>query len=280
MFNLLDHAFFMGGLGTAPRLEILERHPGGASERTPLLFVHGAYAGAWCWDEFFLPYFAKRGFSAHALSLRGHGGSGGMHLLQTASLGDYVRDLERAVAGFDRPPVLIGHSMGGMVIQKYLERVPDAPTVLMASVPPQGLAQASLRLMMGEPWLLTQLSLLQALPPALVDLQTARKAIFSDDIPEAQLLRYIHRFQPESQRAIWDMTVANLPRRWRGESPRMLVLGAERDMLFSPDMVRETAASYRLDAEIFPNMAHAMMLERDWQAVAERIIDWLDEQAL
>ena len=40
-----------------------------------LLFVHGAWHGAWCWDEFFLPYFKSKGYSYFALDLRSHGKS-------------------------------------------------------------------------------------------------------------------------------------------------------------------------------------------------------------
>jgi hypothetical protein len=43
--------------------------------RPPLLFVHGGYATAGCWDEYFLPWFSGRGFDCHALDLAGHGGS-------------------------------------------------------------------------------------------------------------------------------------------------------------------------------------------------------------
>jgi hypothetical protein len=38
----------------------------------PILFLHGAAHGAWCWAEHFLPWFAGRGCECHALSFRGH----------------------------------------------------------------------------------------------------------------------------------------------------------------------------------------------------------------
>jgi pimeloyl-ACP methyl ester carboxylesterase len=46
------------------------------TQRSPILFVHGAWHGAWCWENF-LPYFADRGYGAYAVSLRGHGASQG-----------------------------------------------------------------------------------------------------------------------------------------------------------------------------------------------------------
>ena len=48
-----------------------------AEEKTPVLFVHGAWHGAWCGDEHFLDFFADKGYRAVALSLRGHGAGRG-----------------------------------------------------------------------------------------------------------------------------------------------------------------------------------------------------------
>ena len=45
-------------------LEVICRAPAGAARPTPLLFVHGAYTAAWCWDENFLPWFAEQGYAA------------------------------------------------------------------------------------------------------------------------------------------------------------------------------------------------------------------------
>ena len=58
-------------------LEVVTHTPKTAMRSTPLLFVHGAWHGAWCWEENFLPYFAQAGYHSHALDLRGHGKSGG-----------------------------------------------------------------------------------------------------------------------------------------------------------------------------------------------------------
>src|SRR5476649_2140141 len=66
-----------------PRLEVLSRAPTTSRNAPPLLFVHGAWHGAWCWDEHFLGYFSKRGFSAHAVSLLGHGESEGKERLRS-----------------------------------------------------------------------------------------------------------------------------------------------------------------------------------------------------
>ncbi len=68
-------------------IELLSRSPSSPSHPTPLLFIHGAWHGAWCWAEHFLDYFAAHGYAAHALSLRGHGNSPGRERLRWTASG-------------------------------------------------------------------------------------------------------------------------------------------------------------------------------------------------
>src|SRR5512140_1016511 len=151
----------MGGAADSDlvdQLEILEAAPSAGGSGRPLLFVHGAFAGAWCWSKHFLPYFAEQGFRACAVSLSGHGGSPGRERLDWLSIGDYVNDLEQAVSIVGGDPILIGHSMGGFVVQKYLERASAPGVVLMSPVPPQGLLPASIALAFSNPGLFAEIN--------------------------------------------------------------------------------------------------------------------------
>lgn len=270
------------GLWPGPRsaveLETLCR--GNASEAPPLLFVHGAYAGAWCWDVHFLPWFARRGWQACAVSVRGHGESGDRAHLHGASLDDYVQDVLSVAQRFHRPPVLIGHSMGGLVVQRCLRHMDPAGVVLMASVPPMGLTASALQLLCLDPALLWQLWMLQGLGPTQVNLHVAQRLLFSRPVDDRQLLDYARGLQQESQLALLDMTfpVPPVPRR-RSDLP-MLVLGAARDALFPPWMVHATAAVHGAGAEILPDMGHGMMLDAGWQGAAERIEGWLCQEGV
>lgn len=64
----------------------------------PVLFVHGGFHAAWCWDANFLDYFANRGFRAVVVSLRAHGGSTTTQRLESCSISDYIEDVGSAVA--------------------------------------------------------------------------------------------------------------------------------------------------------------------------------------
>lgn len=273
--------WFLGAAHREPDLEVLHVPPeqGSARDVPPLLFIHGAYTGAWCWHEHFLGWFARHGFDAYAVSLRGHGNSHGADALHQAGLRDYVDDVRRVVADMPTPPVLVGHSMGGMVIQKYLERYSAPATVLMATVPPAGLGPSMTRLMASDPILFSQIAMVQAGARDLVDTANAGRAVFSDDLdPELRDI-YGARMQPESQRALMDMTFADLPRPWRMHLPPMLVLGAARDALFSANETRRTARAYGAEHRVYAGMAHAMMLEKGWADVARGIRDWVRTQA-
>jgi non-heme chloroperoxidase len=148
----------------------------------------------------------------------------------------------------------------------------------MASVPPQGLWAAALGLAFQKPGLMNDLNRL--LGGGQVALDTLRTAMFAQPVTKEDLARWYKRMQPESHRAIWDMTLFNLPLKSRMNLPPLLVLGAEHDTLIPPSQVEMTARHYGVEAEIFEGMGHGLMLELGWRQVAERILGWLDTEGL
>ena len=261
------------------RLETVTEEPVSRANSIPILFVHGMSHAAWCWTEHFLPYFARHGYVSHALSLRGHGDSEGRERLRWTTLDEYISDVTRVASQMERPPVLVGHSMGGMIVQKYLESHEAPAAVLLASVPPRGVIQATLRAALRHPLVFMKSNLLMSMRPMLGSPQLAKEALFSADMPEDKVMQYFSRLQDESYRAYLDMMGPNLPQPERVQTP-MLVMGAADDNLISPAEVEATAHAYHTQAEMFPGMAHDMMLETGWQTVADRILGWLGAQGL
>ncbi len=260
-------------------LELIRYLPKRPSSHPPLLFVHGAFSGAWCWEEFFLPYLATQGYAAYAVSLRGHGHSGDKEQLPFASLADYVADVASVSSQLEQPPILVGHSMGGMVVQKYLEAGHLASAaVLMASVPPTGLWLSSCYLAWTQPWLFWQLSLVQYVSLQFATPAALKQVLFSKQVPDETVEKYVALMQNESYRVIMDMLWLDLPSRRPQSSVPMLVLGATEDVFFPPPLVTRTAQFYGTQARLFPQMGHAMMLEMGWQQVADGILAWLEEE--
>jgi pimeloyl-ACP methyl ester carboxylesterase len=267
----MRHTTDVGGI------ELISHVPAKVAHPVPLLFVHGAFVAAWCWDDHFLPYFAQRGFAAHALSLRGHGGSTGWDTLAATSVDDYETDVQRVARNIGAPLIVIGHSMGGMVVQRCLHKLQASAAVLMASVPPEGLLGSSMLMAARDPALFSELNLIQHAHPSFATLQGVRRAVFSDHIADEEIGKHLARMQPESQRAVFDLSWPQQFFIGRAKNVPVLVLGGEKDAFFPPAAIESTARVYGTKAGIFPGMAHAMMLEPDCQRVADRIIAWLTE---
>jgi pimeloyl-ACP methyl ester carboxylesterase len=261
------------------RLEVITELPKTKTGSTPLLFVHGMYCSALVWENF-LPYFAEHGYEAHALSLRGHGASDGRKRLRLIRTAEYVADVAHVAGQLHAAPVLIGHSLGGYVIQKYLERHTAPAAVLLASVPVTGMFKMLVRLATRHPWQSMKCHLTWS-PYAMVETPSlAREAFFSADMPAETLNRYFARLQNDSYCVGLEATFFKLPQPSKISPLPMLVLGAANDAAFSRDEVEATARAYKTQAEFFPNMAHVMMLESGWRNVAERILTWLREKEL
>ncbi len=259
------------------KLEVISKFPSVPAYSTPLLFVHGAWHGAWCWDVHFLEYFAGRGFAVHAVSLRGHGGSEGRERLRWTGIARYVQDLERVAQALPSPPVLIGHSMGGLVVQKYLERHSSPAGILLASVPPRGALATTLRIAARHPLIFAQICLTLSLYPLVSTPPLAREVFFTEGMADEEVERHWRNLQDESYRAFLDMVAFQLPSLRKVKAP-MLVLGAAKDAIFSPAEIEATARAYNTQPRMFAGMAHDMMLEPQWQAVADGMLEWLASQ--
>jgi len=259
------------------KLEIISKFPSGTAHPTPLLFVHGAWHGAWCWDAHFLDYFSQRGYEVHALNLRGHGESEGRDKLRWHRVADYVADVVQVASQLSRPPVVIGHSLGGHVVQKYLESHPAPGGVLLASLPAAGLLASTVRTFMRQPLAMIKANLTLRMYPLVASPEIVRRSFFSAGLSDEQVVTYWKQMQDESAMAFLDMLMFDLPKPDKVKAP-MLVLGGALDQLFHPYEVEATARAYNAPCKIFEGVAHDMMLEPGWQAVADHILAWLKDR--
>ena len=129
-----------------------------------------------------------------------------------------------------------------------------------------------LRRFKRHPWLTTRnMAITKSLRSVGGTPELARETFFSELTPDADLVRYAAQLNEEYVgKIVLDMLLLNLPRPKLVTAP-LLALGAEDDIVFTQQEIRATARAYHAEAEIFPKMAHDMMLEPGWAAVAERI---------
>src|ERR671929_1502515 len=104
--------------------------------RPSLLFIHGMFAGAWQFEGL-QRYFAALGYPSHAINLRGHHGSRPVPDLGKVSVLDYVDDALPVARALGRP-IVIGHSMGGLITQKLAEAGAISAGLVPSAAGPQG----------------------------------------------------------------------------------------------------------------------------------------------
>ncbi|KQX48658.1 alpha/beta fold hydrolase [Paenibacillus sp. Root444D2] len=86
------------------------------------LLIHGAWHGAWCWEKI-VPMLETAGHRVIAIDLPGHGED--QTPISEVSLDMYVNRVVATIDGLDQEVILVGHSMGGIVVSQAAEYRPN-----------------------------------------------------------------------------------------------------------------------------------------------------------
>ena len=250
--------------------------------RATLVLIHGAWHGAWCWQDGFAQRLATRGITTIAPSLRGHGGSTNGVRLNRLRMRDYVDDVDEVVtqvtAECGALPFVAGHSMGGAVVQGFLSR-PHAPRIagaaLLASIPPRGLLGVTPKLARRSPGAFALSNLTLDLGRLVRTPEQARALFFLPSTPDHIVEATAARLQSESFRAFMlNLLGRERPKPHPVDFP-MLVTGATEDAIFTPAMVAATAAAWGVTPLMFDEIGHDLMLDLGWERVADQLADWV-----
>jgi pimeloyl-ACP methyl ester carboxylesterase len=248
-----------------------------ADRRATLVLVHGAWHGAWCWQDGFTARLADRGISTIALSLRGHCGSAQGVRLNRLRMRDYVDDVAEVVSRVNAAPFVAGHSMGGGVVQGLLSRA-DRPRIagaaLLASMPPRGVVGITLQIARTTPGEFLKANLKTDLGRFVRTPKQVRELFFLPSTPEEIVAATTRRVQSESYRAFLDMLVLDRPKPRRVDDP-VLVVGAVADPIFGPKDVAATAAAWGTEAVMLDGIGHDVMLDAGWERTADLLADWV-----
>lgn len=261
-------------------------------ERARAVLVHGAWHGAWCWLDGFAQRLVAAGVTCIVPDLPGHGarrdeGDRVLRRVRGPRMATYAADVRAVVEDLAATlppgpaPVLVGHSMGGGVVQHVLadaERPDLAGAVLLASMPPSGVWRVTLDVLRRHPGRFVAANATRDLGRLVADPAEVRHLFLSADAPEASVAALASRLQGESYVAFLDMLALDLPRARPGDVP-VRVLGAAEDTIFGPAQVRATARAWGSGAVIVPDLAHDVMLDRGWEQVADRVAGWAHEMS-
>ncbi len=239
-------------------------------DAAPLLFLHGAFGGPEMWTRFVAPWFAARGRRVSAPRLPAR---------RNARLRDYVAAARAAADAFDTAPIVVGHSLGGLVAQHLAAERRLAGMVLVGSPGPYGIAPSLWRLSSRRPKVLAALMLAQAGAGGLLGVEAARRALFTDAAPDAWVRSVLTTPTPESPMALLDAMTWDLPNWMIGRRTPVLALIGERDAFIPMSDLVANAFAYGAQTDVLADMAHGAPIDPHWKRLAWRIDAWLEDRS-
>ena len=248
--------------------------------RLPLVMIHGAFCGGWVFEPW-RTLFSANGFEVYAPDLRHHAPCADLNdALAQTSMRDYAADLETLVDRIGGAPILVGHSLGGLLAQMLAARSRIGALVLLAPSPPWGIMPSTpFEFFSAQALHLEGAFWRKPLAPK----RWIASANALDRLPARSRDAVFARFVPESGRAMFetmhwmfDGTRATFVDPRAIVCPTLCLVGAQ-DRVNSPATVRRIARRYggRARFDVLPGHSHWLPGEPGWEKIAAGTLDWL-----
>jgi alpha-beta hydrolase superfamily lysophospholipase len=261
-----------------------------AADQTQLILIHGAWLSSNSWDTF-AEYFENRGFAVSAPEWpRKQGDVENLRKdaneIEGLGLTEIVDHYASEIQALDEPPVLIGHSYGGLIVELLLDRGLGRAGVAMSPAPPKGI-------------LVLPFSTLKAAAPALAHPSKWHGVVTLT--PEEFTYGFVNTFSPEDASAAYEKYAvpetgqifyeagfANFhlhpPTELHfknGDRAPLLIVGAEKDHTVPASVSHKQYKKYeKSDAQTdyveYPGRPHLMMVAEGWEEIAAGIESWID----
>jgi len=258
--------------------------------RRTIVFIHGGWVTPACWEPF-VSFFEARGYRCLAPAWPGKDRSieeirRNPWPLAGLGIGEIVDHYERIVRSLDEPPILVGHSFGGLFVQVLLDRGLGAAGVAIDSAPPKGIFAF-------EPTSLLSVGRVLLIPFGWRKVVRWSYAEFR--------YAFVHTLLADEARAIWDAQIVpdsgrpffevalsmldrSSPARVNFANPDrapLLFVAGESDRAMTPTIVRRMyrahrASPARTDLRAFPGRTHWLIAMDGWEEVAEGCLDWIE----
>ncbi len=250
-----------------------------------ILLVHGAWVTPACWDNF-RAYFEARGYRcvvpawpmmdrpAEQLRLSPH------PQLATMTIKQLVDHFEQQALALPEPPILIGHSFGGLIVQMLLDRGVGASGVAIDAGPPRGVLPSGTAIRSALPVLLAWRGWRRVLTMSFESFSST----FANTLkPSEQRPAYHAHIVPAPGRIYFQaaLGIGNAVNFANPKRAPLLLIAGEEDRTSTPSMVKamhrkHSKSPARTDIAIFPGRSHWLIAESGWEAVAAKSIEWAE----
>ncbi|MDR3455322.1 MAG: alpha/beta fold hydrolase [Rhodoferax sp.] len=256
--------------------------------KTTIMLIHGAWMTPDCWSQFRSCYEA-RGYACVApawpylerpVEALRRSPAPELAKLTIKSLVDYHESLIRALP---EPPILIGHSFGGLIVQMLLDRGLGAAGVAIDAGPPRGVLPSFTAIRAALPVLLAWRGWRRVLTMSFHSFAST----FANTLPAGEQRPAYDRYVVPAPGRIYFQAALGIgnavdfsnPNR----APLLLMAGGE-DRTSTPSMARamyrkHSRSPVRTDLIGFPGRSHWLIAEAGWREVAEKALDWAQAQA-
>jgi pimeloyl-ACP methyl ester carboxylesterase len=263
------------------------------TDRTPLLFIHGAWLSSESWDTY-AGFFSARGYDVVAPEWpRKRMGAAAQreHGEDIADLGvdEIVEHFTAIVEAMDAPPVIIGHSFGGLFAELLLDSGLGRAAVVLSPAAPKGVLRLPFSQLKAASPALAHPSKRHGVVP--LDLEEFTYGFVNTWTADAAKDAFERYCVPETGRIFYEAGFANLRLHGptevnyhrEGRAP-MLLVGAELDHTVPAGVVRSQYKRYEDGPSLveyveFPRRPHLFMTGDGWEEVAEYVAGWLERNA-
>ena len=263
---------------------------GAAAYRAPLIFIHGAWLSSGSWENF-TDYFGSHGFPVSAPEWprkRGDVDKLRKEADEIAGLGltEIVDHYESEIHALDEPPVLIGHSYGGLIVELLLDRGLGRAGVAMSPAPPKGILVLPFSTLKTATPALAHPSKWHGVVPLTLDEFTY--GFVNTFSPEDAKAAYEKYAVPETGQIFYEAGFANFhlhpPTEVHFKSDErapLLIVGAEKDHTVPASLSKKQYEKYeksdvQTDFLEFKGRPHLMMAAEGWEDIAGTIETWIE----
>jgi pimeloyl-ACP methyl ester carboxylesterase len=241
------------------------------AEKPTIVLVHGACSQPGHFDAW-RAFFAAAGYDVMVPALPGHAPSD-LAVLRRQGVAGYLAAIREVVTALDRPPVVIGHSVGGLIAQMLAGQGLCAAAVLVAPLPtgrvpapPKALPyylRVAPRVLCGLPFLPSR---------------AAARRLALHDLPRAEQEQILDGYVPESGLAYRDLVFGKARVKNRSVTCPVLVLIGGADRLIPQSTARGTRKKYRGRLIVFPGYGHWLIAPSRTSETAGAILAWLEKR--